>query len=154
MLRQSVARNTLFIGAAELENRFKIIIHRFGGRFHGHSSMIACYLGMPKSVWLVCLVTEAAAQSLGGAGTLKGTVRDRTDAAVPRAAVELSNPVTGSSYRTETANDGTFVIRGIPPNTYRVIIAHDGFEAHRTDLPIRSAVPVELNVRLELAGQK
>jgi len=46
---------------------------------------------------------EAVAQSLGGAGTIKGIVADITDAPMPSAAVELSNPVTGFSRIIRTA---------------------------------------------------
>ncbi|MGC9969211.1 MAG: TonB-dependent receptor [Bryobacteraceae bacterium] len=95
-----------------------------------------------------------AAQSLGGAGTLKGTVRDATDAPVPSATVELSNPVTVYSLRTQTQPDGSFAINHIPPNTYKLRIALAGFQEYNADVVIRTAVPIGLNVRLELAAQQ
>src|SRR5882724_781710 len=108
---------------------------------------------MPKYVvnaCILCWLANAAPQPLG---TLTGIVCDRSDAAIPSASVELSHPVNGSTYRTETGLDGRFVLRGIPPNTYTMRIAKAGFELYRADLPIRG-FPVDLDVHLELAGQR
>jgi hypothetical protein len=103
---------------------------------------------------LVLAAATAAGQSLGGAGTLKGTVRDASDAPVPSAPVELSNPVTGYSAKTRTGPDGMFVLSGIPAATYRLHVTFAGFQPHSSDITIRSAVPMELNLRLELSSQQ
>jgi hypothetical protein len=98
-------------------------------------------------------LTEAAAQSLGGAGTLSGTVRDPSDAPVPSAAVELSNPVSGFSARTRTGPAGTFLINNIPQNNYRLRVSRTGFDMHSADVAVRTVVPIDLNIRLALASQ-
>jgi len=99
-------------------------------------------------------VTELAAQSLGGAGTLRGIVRDATDAPVPSATVELSNPVTSFSRQTKTGSDGVFTISGIPPNNYRLLVALAGFQTVSTNIAIQTAIPMDLKVRLEIASQQ
>lgn len=110
---------------------------------------------MAKLAILILLgLSEASAQSLGGAGTLKGTVRDAADAPAPSAAVELTNPITGFSLRTKTGPDGAFAIAGIPPNTYRLRVSLDGFETHSADIAVRAAVPIDLKIRLEVASQQ
>ena len=98
-------------------------------------------------------LTEAAAQSLGGAGTLSGTVRDPSDAPVPSATVELSNPVSGFSARTRTGPAGTFLINNIPQNNYRLRVSRTGFDMHSADVAVRTVVPIDLNIRLALASQ-
>ena len=103
--------------------------------------------------WSILPNLPASAQSLG-AGTLKGTVRDATGAFVPSVTIELSNPVSEVSLRTRTGADGAFLINNIAPNTYRLVVSLSGFQAQTRDLAIRSAVPIILNVRLEIAGQQ
>jgi hypothetical protein len=105
---------------------------------------------------LLCLVSlhpAASAQSLG-AGTLKGAVKDATGAPVPSVTIELSNPVSGFSVRTQTGTDGTFLINNIAPNTYRLAVSLSGFQTQTRGLAIRSAVPIILNIQLEVAGQQ
>src|SRR6266700_3538103 len=75
-------------------------------------------LGMPKFWGLAfslvpCLLlfvgsAGVSAQPLGGAGTLKGSVRDASGAPAPSAEVELSNPIAGYSRRSRTGPDGAF----------------------------------------------
>jgi hypothetical protein len=113
----------------------------------------------PPRTWAVefaflisCL--PAAAQSLGGAGTLRGIVSDPADAPIPSALVELSNPVTGFSRQTQTQPNGAFAINNIPPNRYRLRVSLSGFEQYSASIEIRTAVPIDLLVRLEIARQQ
>src|SRR5438128_469904 len=99
----------------------------------------------------VCL-TEVAAQSLGGVGTLRGIVRDATDAPVPSATVELSNPITTLSRQTKTGSDGAFAISGIPPNNYKLVVSLAGFRVVTKNVSIQTAIPMDLEVQLEVAG--
>src|SRR5690242_1620454 len=104
-------------------------------------------------VGMLCVV-DAAAQSLGGAGTLRGTVRDTSGSPAPAAVVQLSNAATGFSVQTRSAPDGAYALESIPPNTYRLRVSLPGFQAYAADLAIRSAVAVRLDVRLDIAGQQ
>lgn len=97
---------------------------------------------------------EMPGQSLGGTGTLKGIVRDATNAPLPSALVELTNSVTGFSSQVRTGSDGAFVVNNVPPNTYRLRVSLPEFQPHSMDVAIRSSVPLELQIRLEVAGQQ
>ena len=68
--------------------------------------------------------------------------------------VQLTNPASGFSLSARTGTDGSFVLRGIPPNAYRLHISLAGFETHKSDVAVRSAVPIQVRVRLELAGSQ
>src|SRR5690349_21733716 len=105
-------------------------------------------------VWMWLLAGTGAAQSLGGAGTIKGSVRDATDAPLAGALVEVSNPLTGFRRAMLAATDGTFVVNGILPNTYSVRVSLPGFLAYSGTISVRAAVPMELSIRLEIAGQQ
>ena len=97
-------------------------------------------------------VSAAAGQELGGAGTVQGIVKDPTGGAMAAVAVELSNPVSGLKRSTSTGADGKFVFRNLPPNHYHLQVTADGFAPFVTEVDVRSAVPIDVGVALQLAG--
>jgi outer membrane receptor protein involved in Fe transport len=66
--------------------------------------------------------------------------------------VELSNPVSGLKRSTTTDSTGRFVFRNLPPNPYHVAVSAQGFAAYATDVDVRSAVPIDVEITLALAG--
>ncbi len=101
---------------------------------------------------LLAAAAPAMAQ-LGGSGTVQGTVTDPTGGVMVSVAVDLSNRVSG--FRRSAATDlaGQFVFRNVPPNTYQLEIAADGFAPVRRDVEVRTAVPIDLPITLALAAQ-
>lgn len=100
---------------------------------------------------LAVLAVSAAAQSLGTAGTIQGKVVDTTNAVIPNAIVEISNPVS-SFHRSVVSDDaGTFVFRNIPQNTYHVGATARGFNARHQDVEVQTAVPIDLTLTLAVA---
>lgn len=97
---------------------------------------------------------NAAAQSLGNAGTIQGTVVDPTGAAVPGAKVTVHNPVTGYSQEVTTGDDGSFKISNVPLNGYHLAVAAKGFATFNQDVDIRSTLPVQVAAKLGLAGSE
>src|SRR5579859_3771956 len=97
---------------------------------------------------------NAAAQSLGNAGTIQGTVVDPTGAAVPGAKVTVHNPVTGYSQEVTTGDDGSFKISNIPLNGYHLAVTAKGFATFNQDVDIRSTLPVQVAAKLGLAGSE
>jgi len=93
-----------------------------------------------------------AAQSLGSAGTVEGTVIDPQGAAIPNATVELQNLVTGYDRTTTTNETGTFRFTDVPPNPYQLTVSANGFSTARQSVTVRTLVPISLNIPLSLAG--
>src|SRR4051794_12226471 len=105
--------------------------------------------------WLaVVCVGQAAAQSPGGAGTLRGTVRDGSGSPAPSAVVQLSNAITGFAAQTRSGPDGVYSLERLPPNSYRLRVSLPGFQAYASDIVIRNAAPIRVDVSLEIAGQQ
>ncbi|HEY3886027.1 MAG TPA: TonB-dependent receptor, partial [Vicinamibacterales bacterium] len=98
------------------------------------------------------ITTPARAQGLGGAGTVQGTIKDPTGGAMQAVTVELSNPVTGLKRSATTDTTGHFEFRNLPPNNYHISAAAQGFAPFQTDVDVRSAVPIQLAVTLQLEG--
>ena len=66
--------------------------------------------------------------------------------------VDISNAVTGFKRSTTTDAAGKFAFRNLAPNPYHLVIAAQGFAKAERDADVRSGVPVELEVALDVAG--
>jgi hypothetical protein len=115
--------------------------------------MRAC-VGLAGSVLVltVGLPLVAAAQGLGGAGTIQGTVKDQSSAVIVAATAVIVNPVTQFTRTTQADQQGQFVFRNLPPNTYHLVVTARGFQLFEQDVDVRSSVPVSLTVALKIAG--
>ena len=106
---------------------------------------------------LVCAVAlgaaPAGAQELGGAGTIRGVVKDPTGGVMVAVAATLKNPVSGFTRTASTDQAGRFVFHNIPPNNYRLEIDAQGFQPIAREVDVRSAVPITLDLTLQLAMQ-
>jgi hypothetical protein len=103
-------------------------------------------------LFLTLLCGTVVAQSLGGAGTIQGTIVDATGAVVPGATVRISNPVTGFSRDTVTDAAGAFLFRNVPQNSYHLSTQAKGFATSQQDVDVRSSVPIALNLTMQVAS--
>lgn len=101
---------------------------------------------------LFFLAAPARSQSLGNAGTVDGSVVDQSGAAIPRAEIQIHNPVSGYSQSTVSASDGSFHLVNIPPNQYHLEIKASGFTVYSQDVTIRNSLPVQTKAILAVAG--
>ena len=104
--------------------------------------------------FVICMgmAALAAAQELGGAGTVQGTVKDPTGAVMVAATVTIANPVSGFRRETTTDEMGKFVFHNLPPNPYHVAVSAQGFETLGQDVDVRTAIPINLDLNVKLAG--
>jgi hypothetical protein len=102
---------------------------------------------------ILCLTAASAlAQGLGGVGTLQGTVKDPTGGVMQAVQVRISNAVSGYNRTTTTDENGRFVFRNLPPNPYHLTVEAQGFQTLERDVTVRSAVPIDVDLTLSLAG--
>src|SRR5438552_11242437 len=94
----------------------------------------------------------AIGQELGGAGTVQGTVKDPTGGVMQAVEVKIANPVSGFSRAATTDAAGRFIFRNLPPNPYHITVEAQGFQTLERDVVVRSAVPLEVDLQLALAG--
>jgi hypothetical protein len=90
------------------------------------------------------------AQELGGAGTVQGTLTDPSGGVMQAVEVKLSNPVSGLSRTAVTDATGKFVFRNLPPNPYHMTIEAQGFKSVERDIDVRSGVPIQIDMKLEV----
>lgn len=91
-------------------------------------------------------------QSVGNFGSINGTVVDPTGAVVAKATVEIRNPVSGFDRSVITDASGKFAFTNIPFNPYHLTVTAAGFATAVQDVEPRSAVPVNVAIKLQVAG--
>jgi hypothetical protein len=95
----------------------------------------------------------AFAQSLGGAGTVQGTVKDQSGGVLVGVVVDITNPVSGLTRETTTDKAGTFVFHNLPQNPYHLTVTLEGFTTIERDVEVRSAVAVDTGTLTMKVGQ-
>jgi hypothetical protein len=85
-------------------------------------------------------------------GRIAGTVKDPSGAAIPGAAVTVTNTAQGLETKTMTDARGDFSLPSLPVGTYDILFEANGFRSEkRTGLVIDANAAIEQNMTLELA---
>jgi hypothetical protein len=92
--------------------------------------------------FLLAAVASVHAQIVGG--TIGGTVRDSSGAAVSRANITVKNLETGATRTLTTANDGLFSAPSVPVGEYSISVAHNGFQTQQ-----RTGITLVVGQRLQ-----
>ncbi len=111
-----------------------------------------------NSLLLAGVVASAAAQASTTTGNIRGRVTDEAGNPLPAATVVATNEETGFQRGTQTGDDGVFVVRFLPPGSYRVAARRIGQQA--SELPgirvtVGSTAPANFTLRtaaVQLAG--
>jgi Carboxypeptidase regulatory-like domain/TonB-dependent Receptor Plug Domain len=94
--------------------------------------------------------TPEAPQASGASGSVAGVVTDPSGAVIPGATVELKNSVSAFQKSTTTDGNGRFSFANVPFNPYHMTITAQGFASHAQDVEVRSPVPVNVGVTLDI----
>jgi hypothetical protein len=104
------------------------------------------------AVFYLAFVINVNAQSGGSSTSVTGTVVDPTGAVVPNATVEIQNPVSHFERTATTDSAGKFTIPNIPFNPYHLTVTGQGFAGFAQDVDVRSIVPINVNITLQIKG--
>lgn len=97
------------------------------------------------------LSTVSLAQS--ATTSLRGTIYDAAEAAVPGASVTLSNAATGFSRSTKTDGQGAYQFLELPPAGYVLTVEAAGFaKVKRENVVLQVSSPATLNLKLTVKG--
>jgi len=102
-------------------------------------------------IWVVLCLLAFPLSSLSQAvnATLLGTVADSTGASVANAKITATAEATSTVYTSVTNDAGNYTIPNLPPGTYSVTVAANGFkkETHQNvDVLINSSTRVDFNI--------
>jgi hypothetical protein len=110
---------------------------------------------LPKvflSILLMC-VAAVAAFAQGTTSRVTGTALDPSGAAVPGAAVTLTNEATQATLNTQTSDSGTYVFDLIQVGTYTVTVEKQGFKKQvTTGIKVDINQPATVNAKMEVGG--
>jgi hypothetical protein len=104
------------------------------------------------AILIACVVSSSLivyAQSSGNS-MVSGTVVDPSGAVVGGATVEMRNPVSGFSRSATTDSLGKFSFPNVPMHTYHLAVQSKGFKPFAQDVEVRSVVPVNVDISLEV----
>src|SRR5271155_1247059 len=82
---------------------------------------------------VLSLSTTSAWAQTSQVGTIAGVVTDEQNAAVPGAAIKITDPSTNTSYSTTTNNDGRYTFSSVSPGTYNLSITKQGFNTYNVN---------------------
>ena len=100
---------------------------------------------------IFALLMSAPAYAQRTTATVRGTVRDSTQAVLPGATVTVTNTDTGLTRATVTNSVGAYVVPELPVGRYKITAELQGFKtASRTDVSLR--VADDLGLDFELAA--
>src|ERR1700727_3777148 len=88
----------------------------------------------------------------GNSSNVQGTVTDPSGAVVANAEVTMHNPVSGFERSATTDASGNFSFPNVPFNPYHFSVNASGFAPFAQDVDVRSSVPVEVKITLQIAG--
>jgi hypothetical protein len=113
----------------------------------------SAFLGtLLAALCLLAVVPAALAQNAGNSTAVTGTVADPTGAVIPGATVTIHNPVSQFERSTTTDSTGNFNFQNVPFNPYHMSVNAQGFAGYAQDIDVRSSVPVNVKISLQLAG--
>lgn len=113
----------------------------------------AVRIGHLVFITVLALLAAGSAFPAAQSASISGHVLDPMDAAIPGAAITLTDESTGVAQRGRTNGDGIYVLSFVKPGRYRLSVEADGFKRHeRTAIVIETAQTATLDVHLELGG--
>jgi hypothetical protein len=108
-----------------------------------------------KCFYLLFLILSAASAAFGQAGTtsLRGTVTDKTGAAIVDANVTITSVDTGLERKTTSTGTGEYEFVGLPPGGYKLLVEHQNFQKYeQLNLQLLVNSPTTQNVTLQIGS--
>jgi len=96
-----------------------------------------------SSVFAVGVLVSLPAAAQLSTSTIRGHV---TGPSAPGARVSATNVATGFSARATVGTDGAYSLTGLPPGTYRIEVAGQGFDQKTQDYTVQVGQTAELDI--------
>ncbi len=81
-------------------------------------------------------------------GSIVGTVTDQSGAAIPNAAIDITNLATGVKFHATSDGEGGFQIQAVPRGSYTAEVKSSGFESQKANFTVEVATSQTLIFKL------
>jgi hypothetical protein len=115
--------------------------------------MRSSFRALSVFVFHFLIAVLVASAQIGNSGSIEGTVKDPSGAAVVGAQLEITYGVSGFVRTITTGADGTFRFTNVPFNTYHMTVSAKGFAPYSQDVDLRSAVATNVQVALKIGTE-
>ncbi len=105
----------------------------------------------PSALCLLCALPSLAASTISS-GTLRGQVLDAMGRPVAGAVIRLSQRISGYKQVVRGDAQGRYTLHNIPFNDYHLEVQAAGYRDLHQEVELRSALPIDLNVKLQEAS--
>lgn len=86
-------------------------------------------------------------------GSIEGTITDPSGAAVPGAAIVISNPETGYSHTLKSDSAGFYALGPLNPGPYKIDVSATGFKKFAENTVVRTGTATAGSIRLSLGSE-
>ncbi|HEY8227443.1 MAG TPA: carboxypeptidase-like regulatory domain-containing protein [Pyrinomonadaceae bacterium] len=86
-------------------------------------------------------------------GTIRGTLTDPNGAAIPNAAVKITDQATGITRDLTTSSEGNYEAAALKPGTYKVSVTASGFKTSSMDAVVSGSDVVRADLKMEVGSQ-
>ena len=99
-------------------------------------------------VLVTLLLPAPAAAAQTDTARIQGTVTDTTGAAIPAAAITVTNLKTGALFKTRSDGAGNFTVSALPAGKYKVDVQIAGFQGQVQDFSLAVSQVRTINFKL------
>jgi hypothetical protein len=109
----------------------------------------SCCFPLLAGALLLCFITSPVWPQ-ASTGAVSGTVRDQTGAAIPAAAVTLTNTATNAALKTTTNEVGYYLFPGVIPGSYRLAVEAPGMQRFEGALTVQVQQTAVVDVTMQV----
>src|ERR1051325_10087269 len=89
------------------------------------------------STLLLAILIAGASFAQSSNGSIRGTVRDQSDAVIPNATVTLTAVATNAVTKGRTNEAGLYVFPAVAPGDYRIVVESAGLQKYEATVTIQ-----------------
>ena len=108
-------------------------------------------VGWIALVFLLAVSNLAPVWAQSSTSTVRGTVLDQTQSAIPAAEIRLTNTETNFSRTTQSNNAGQYVFPGITPGPYKIVATSPGMRQFEGTLTVQVAQDAVVAISLQIS---
>ena len=99
-------------------------------------------------VWLLISLVAAGALAQATTATLRGKVTDDGGRGIANAEINAVSTTTGFVHTVHSSSDGSYLLAGLPPGAYNIVVAAPGREPVQRELEVRLGQVLDVNFTL------